>query len=303
MGNNSLGEVIRTLRKKAGLSQEKLSEGICSPVSLSRIENGTQMPSSFILEALLNKLGTSTYQICDIYYKNEKQLAFEEEAEKVTKLIFEERITEAKNQLVLLEENAKANNLNMQYYMLLDASIKLHENENAHEIISILNKALALTKPLFNFNDFRNTLLSIQEANILNIIVVAYYRLGETLKAIRLGEELMFALKKHKSGLNEYQIIQINLALNLAQCLEKEHRYKEAFEYAETAEELSIHSHEQSLLPEIEFVKAKAIHLLGNDEECIAICKAIVPYMELIRKTAFAKRVRDYIKNEFEIEI
>jgi len=78
MGNNSLGEVIRSLRKKAGLSQEELSEGICSPVSLSRIENGIQKPSSYVLESLLNKLGTSTYQICNIYYKNEEQLAFEE---------------------------------------------------------------------------------------------------------------------------------------------------------------------------------------------------------------------------------
>ena len=83
MQNNSLGDIIRSLRKKAHLSQEQLADGICSPVSISRIENGMQMPSGTVLEALLSRLGTSTYQLCDIYYRSEKQLAFEQEAEGV----------------------------------------------------------------------------------------------------------------------------------------------------------------------------------------------------------------------------
>ena len=63
MTTNSLGDIIRSLRKKYKLSQEELADGICSPVSISRIENGTQMPSGAVLEALLTKLGTSTYQL------------------------------------------------------------------------------------------------------------------------------------------------------------------------------------------------------------------------------------------------
>ena len=45
MEKNTLGEIIHHLRKKAGLTQEALADGICSPVSISRIENGKQMPS------------------------------------------------------------------------------------------------------------------------------------------------------------------------------------------------------------------------------------------------------------------
>ena len=36
----SMGEVIRRLRKEKGYTQEELSEGICTPGGLSRIENG-----------------------------------------------------------------------------------------------------------------------------------------------------------------------------------------------------------------------------------------------------------------------
>lgn len=303
MRNNSLGEIIRSLRKQAGLSQEELADGICSPVSISRIENGTQMPSSTVLDSLLSKLGTGTYQICDIYYKNEKQLAFEEKAENVTKLVSEGKIAEAKSKLSLLEDCAKENEVSLQYFLLLDASVRLYEQDSPQEILATLKQAFSLTKQSFDFSDFRNVLLSVREANILNIIVVALYRMDKTIEAIHLGEELMTTLKKHKSGLKEYQIIKINLAFNLAQCMEKEHRYKEALMYGELAEDLSFNSPEQVLLPEIEFIKAKAYHLLGDDAKCVHILKAIVPYMELVRKSHFADLVRNYAQKELGLVI
>ena len=47
---NSLGDIIRDLRKSKKITQEELADGICSSVSISRIENGTQMPSGSTLE-------------------------------------------------------------------------------------------------------------------------------------------------------------------------------------------------------------------------------------------------------------
>lgn len=303
MQNNSLGEILRSLRKQAGLSQEKLADGICSSVSISRIENGLQKPSGTVLEGLLNKLGVGTYQICNIYYKNEQQRTFEEKAELVTKLISEGNMSEAKEQLAQLADGAKESNTNEQFYLLLDASIQLYEQTAPADVLATLKQALALTKPEIDYFDLRNTLLSIREANILNVIVVALIKLDKTIEAIRLGEELMTALKKHESGLKEYQIIKINLAFNLAQCMEIEKRYKEALMYSELAEDFSINSTEQMLLPEIEFIKAKVYHLLGNDEECSRIIRAVVPYMELIKKTSFAELVKDYAFKELQLTI
>ena len=134
-------------------------------------------------------------------------------------------------------------------------------------------------------------------------MTAALFRAGESLKAIRMGEELMSSLIKHKSGLTEYTIIRINLAFNLSQCLEEEKRYQEAFEYVKMAEELSLGSFEQALLPEIEFLKAKMYHLLGDDSQSAAVLRAIVPYMDLIQKTDFAELVRGYAKKELGLAI
>lgn len=40
---------------KAGLTKEQLSEGICSPVSLSRIESGSAGVSPITFQALMSK--------------------------------------------------------------------------------------------------------------------------------------------------------------------------------------------------------------------------------------------------------
>ncbi len=68
-GHDSLGETIRDLRRQQHVTQEQLAEGICSPITVSRIENGHQMPSKAILDALLSRLHSSVYQLCNVYYQ------------------------------------------------------------------------------------------------------------------------------------------------------------------------------------------------------------------------------------------
>ena len=95
--NHSLGDMIRELRKERKLTQEELADGICSAVSISRIENGNQMPSNTILERLLERLGTSTYEICNVYFQNERQQEFEKLAEQAGGALTEGKIREAED--------------------------------------------------------------------------------------------------------------------------------------------------------------------------------------------------------------
>ena len=73
----------------------------------------------------MSRLGTSTYQLCDIYYRSEKQLAFEQEAEGVRSAVAEGNLAEAKKRLACLAKAAEKDNLNMQCFLMLDASVKL----------------------------------------------------------------------------------------------------------------------------------------------------------------------------------
>lgn len=53
----SIGEYIYRLRSDRHMTQEELSFGICSVGTISRIENGSQVPSGSLLRLLLEKLG------------------------------------------------------------------------------------------------------------------------------------------------------------------------------------------------------------------------------------------------------
>lgn len=49
-----VGDFLRETRLRKGYTQEEVSYGICTPASLSRIENGMQKPGRLILENCLN---------------------------------------------------------------------------------------------------------------------------------------------------------------------------------------------------------------------------------------------------------
>lgn len=57
MNVRNAGYAIKTARKKAKLSQQKISDGICSVLSLSRIENGTAGVSPATFHALMTRIG------------------------------------------------------------------------------------------------------------------------------------------------------------------------------------------------------------------------------------------------------
>ena len=53
---NSLGAVIKEIRKNRKLTQKMLSEDICSQSVLSRIENNEELPNVLVMQQLCDRL-------------------------------------------------------------------------------------------------------------------------------------------------------------------------------------------------------------------------------------------------------
>lgn len=294
MGTNTLGEIIYNLRKKAGLTQEALADGICSPISISRIENGNQMPSSKVLEKILERLGTGTYQLCNIYYENEQQASLRRSLDEIEAQISSGNLASARTALQELSAK-KMDSASLQHTKMLFAAISMKDGTVDESIEIELENALRLTKPNIDLHDCRGELFSPTEVNILVMLTSAKYTDGKVLEAIRLGEEVMFALDRNQSRLSEFQVLHINLAHNLSQYLVVENRYEEALLYARKAEELSIRGTEQFMLPEIEFGIAQILNDMGKTEESRARIEALIPYMRLIGKTQMADVAQEYL--------
>ena len=294
MGTNTLGEIIYNLRKKAGLTQEALADGICSPISISRIENGNQMPSSKVLEKILERLGTGTYQLCNIYYENEQQASFRRSLDEICAQVSSGDLDSARAALRALP-GKEMDPDSLQYAKMLFAAIRMKDGTADETIETELENALRLTKPNIDFHDCRGELFSPTEVNILVMLTSAKYSDGKVLEAIRLGEEVMFALDRNQSRLSEFQVLHINLAHNLSQYLVVENRNEEALLYARKAEDLSIRGTEQFMLPEIEFGIAQILNDMGKTEESRARVEALIPYMRLIGKTQMADVAQEYL--------
>ena len=58
MDEITFGEVIRSIRKAKGMTQEEVAEGICSTSSLSKMENGSQVPSRQRFQKIMERLGS-----------------------------------------------------------------------------------------------------------------------------------------------------------------------------------------------------------------------------------------------------
>ena len=74
--NYCIGDVIRIRRKMLGLSQEKLSEGICDSRTVSRLERHIRKPQKEIVQQLFDRLNLST-ELCRTELVTDSQEAIE----------------------------------------------------------------------------------------------------------------------------------------------------------------------------------------------------------------------------------
>lgn len=61
MATYEIGKRIKKAREECKMTQEELAFGICSPGTLSKIENGVQAPNKKTFEALMQRLGEPEY--------------------------------------------------------------------------------------------------------------------------------------------------------------------------------------------------------------------------------------------------
>ena len=79
-----LGKRLRELRKRKGLSQEKLSELIdVDPTTISNIENGKNYPSMMNLENILKVLDCTFTEAFDFEHKDSQASLVEQINEKI----------------------------------------------------------------------------------------------------------------------------------------------------------------------------------------------------------------------------
>jgi Helix-turn-helix. len=215
MGRYRLGDIIRMTRKSLSITQEQLSEDICSVETLSRIETGKQNPSRDVYELLMERMGRireRAYSILSVsdFKVLEKMQAFEEaiqsydfqRAEKILKEILK------KQGDTNLDKQFKIRAVSLVNYRLGRIS--------TDEFLDELQKAIRLTIPKYGNISLKNWPLTYNEANIILNISTAYAEKNEYQKAVEILEEAYGALNQSYMDVELRNTFQVFILNNLS---------------------------------------------------------------------------------------
>lgn len=305
-----LGEYIKQRRLELGLTQEQVCEGICEPITISRMENGRQTPSRNRINAILHRLGLpedkyfallSKHEMeidalqkeivsCNIRFRQaqspEKQQIFMEGMKKIQKL---EAICEKNDQITK--------------QFILRSKVILGRPEGSYpleEQLKLLLEAIHLTVPRFDLEEISSCLYSLDETKIIIEIANVYSQLGQHRKAVDILSQLLKYIQKHYSNIlqsgGHLPFAAHNYALELFYCK----RYDEAIETAQLGWESCVKFGHYQFLPGIIHIMAECYHFAGNDKKSLALFHQAYYIYLAIDNTADRKQLMASVKEYFD---
>ncbi len=302
MQNFFLGDYIRQRRLELGLTQEQVCEGICEPITLSRIENGKQTPSRVRINAILQRLDLPDDRYYALLTKNELEIeALEKE---IVACNATGRVEEGFKQIEKLEAFAEGEPLIQQF--IIRSRLLLEQVEKRYteqEEIEILTQAIRLTVPDFNTEEIEKKLYTRDEIKIINQIANAYSCAGNQKKAADIFYQMLKYIRKHiKETITSAGVLPMIL-YNYARVLDLAGRYEEGIEYALETKEVCIKYGHYQYLPRCIEIYGECCYFLGKIEEskkayrqAYYICEAIGDVnLEVTKEEA-----KKYLNLEFE---
>lgn len=286
-----LNEIIKKGRKAKGLSQEALSEGICTPENLSAIESGRRVPNIKNYGKLLEKLGLHKGYYNS--YLSDEKFDIQELRRECNRLMYFKKYEEVEPFLKKIEETVdKSIPVNHQYLLFNRTMLQYNKKElSEEEALDNAVNALELTMQ-YNNGDFRtDSSPSQEEAKILNFIGIIYNFLGEKETAVKLYKKVLQSYEASKVSEKGHYIGKSLIMGNLCMLLEEIDEIEESMEIAEKGIRQALKCGRITMLPV--FLTNQAYCLEKKQEENKEICKKYLEqafYLSVIVKN-------DYFKN------
>ena len=222
---NTVGIALSYYREKYGLSMTQVCEGICSPATMFRIEEGYREVDSLVSATLLSRIG--------------KQV-----------LEFELLLNEKDYNLFRLRKDIHRNLEEKN----LDTAEKLLQKRGAskEEIKAVLNEAILLTKPFFGKR--KNTSDLYSEMEIKLFLGLIQFSEDISWKEAELKRMLLFTRKYDSKKIKEQA--EMSILKELASIQEEKGDAQKELEYIEQALTLVKESRTMRGLAELHFKKA-----------------------------------------------
>lgn len=193
------GGFLRGERKHRGLRQIDLAKGICSVDTISRIENGSQVPSAAIFSMCMERLGVSGFSYGDFFDSESVRMY---ELRGLIRLGFSmdnlEMVLEALGEYgeMLKEDDV----WDRQFYEFARARYLYAVGESGAKCLEIYKKSANMSLTDLNGRrDFAGRALTRTEAAILSEIGIVEHDMGNPKSAIMIYNRLLIHLNRYTS--------------------------------------------------------------------------------------------------------
>jgi len=275
MATYCAGVLISELRKKRGITQEKLAEGLCDRRTISYIENGSISPGKYLFEQLMQRLGVDPKRFSS-YIASREEMYFDEMRNRIAQLFRENKTDEILDLLESMEKNKsfKNNKYILQYILKTRAWIVAGGMDwhNAHdlELVPLLDKAIHLTLENFDIKHMDSDLYTVIEIDIIRMYGLWNLFTDKKEEALRIFTQLDSIIQTGYIFSEDISDAHASLLVALAKCYRWLERYEEALSTSERGLDLCAETQSYRSLPWQLYQKASALYRLGRKDEALA---------------------------------
>lgn len=269
MSCNTFGNYIADARKMQGITQEELCFGICSPGTLSRIENGSTIPRRRIYEALMQRLGQPVslwrLPISDVDMELYGSLRH------AVQCIMHNDWEMGEALLRVCRGRERVNGNSRQFWQLMGALLQTHKGVEPDVVLEELERALSVTGRRIEDSLYHKCLLTFEELIILNNIAIQYQRKQNYSDAFYMWDQLKTYLETRKMDPDEKDRVYSMLLHNYANLLRVMGQWQESLDICETGIAECRKSSRYLLLPYLLYCKGESLKQLGRNEEAVTV--------------------------------
>jgi transcriptional regulator with XRE-family HTH domain len=286
MDFSAVGKKIKELRKNIGLSQEELSEGICTQAQISKIEKGIVFPYASTLYLISQKLGVDVNYFFDIGMT--PRLDYVQEVTKQLKIARREHQYKEMMEIIKIEEENPLflqNSKNLQLLLWHKGMYISEVEKDAHKAIETMEKAIAITQS-------ENRVYTEREIEIL-LSIGAIYGKEDLEKALEIFEDIKDRLKL-LPHLVDYTI-KTRLLYNLARVLTRLNKMEESSDYCRSAIKWCLEKDTLYLLGQLHYQIGYNNELLGKREKAKNYMEKALIVFELQHDKVFSPLIKNKI--------
>lgn len=295
MSIRNAGKTIKEARLKAGMTQEQLSEGICSVLSLSRIENGSAGISPVTFQVLMAHAGAP----CEVYpiFANRTDFDCFYTLNRARFYLNSWQLQQTFEELNKIEEWHFADNkLYYQEWLYLHGQLQVRSGNKEHnDIYELFSEALHVTRPEVDFTDFRHLFLSTVEIELLIAIAQESLYLGEEDTCYIICSQIASYLANAEIDYLKKDFLYAEYAIVYTKYLLEIKDYKEALSVADTHRHKMVLNSEDAPLLELTFLTSLGYYYTGDTENAYACFKNTF-YSAHAIESYYATTCRNYVK-------